>query len=902
MIKTERQAMESHPRKISYLKSLAGTLTITFSVLILVALIIASSLQMYFSFKSQQKVLVTNQNLIAKNAANTVENFIDEKFTILETVSKRRDLITLNSGEQRAGLDRLMGLEPAFRQLTLLNPQETEIARVSKTSTPISFRLMNLDKEELLNRVGSKERYIGPVYIDKVTSEPMMIMAVSVTDVFDDYKGILVAETNLKFMWDLMGQIRIGENGHAYVVEKQGYLIAYRDISRVLKRENLSHLKEVNLFVKEKADNRKISTGVSKGILGTYVVTTQVPLKNPDWSVIVELPVMEAYHPIIMTLILSGLAMLLSIIIAVISGVYLSRRLTKPVIELRDAAEKIGKGQLTLAIDISARNEIGDLAASFNKMVIDLQNTTVSKNALIAEINERKQVEKILMESEQKMKAILMASPIGIGLVNIGKLEWANDTLFNIAGYEKEFLLGQDITILCPDEAECMRVEKTLFSGITGSKTGNIETQWKRENGALIDCILGSCPLDSADPSKGQIITVIDVSESKELQSKLIRAQKMEVLGTLAAGVAHDLNNILGGIVSYPELLIMNMTDDNPMKPPLLTIKKAGDRAAAIVQDLLTLARRGVTISEIINLNEIIFDFLESPEYETILSFHPDVKVETDLDETLLNIMGSKVNFSKVIMNLVSNAAEAMPNGGNIKIKTENHYLEQPVSAYELIDKGEYVTLTVSDTGEGISKSDLVKIFEPFYTKKKMGRSGTGLGMTVVWGTVKDHNGYIDIKSEEKKGTTFEIYLPASRKEITDKKSSVPVDAYMAKGESILVVDDVEEQRIILSQILNKLGYKVNAVASGEQAVDYMKGHSVDLLVLDMIMDPGINGLETYKRILELHPDQKAIIASGFSETDHIKETLRLGAGAYLKKPYTFEKIGRAVRDELERQ
>jgi two-component system cell cycle sensor histidine kinase/response regulator CckA len=662
----------------------------------------------------------------------------------------------------------------------------------------------------------------------------------------------------------------------------------------------LSHLKPVEVFIKEKSAFREISPEISKGILDTKVITTQVHLKTPNWAVIVELPIMEAYQPIITTLILSAVVMLLNIIIAIASGVYLSRRLTKPIIELRDATEKIGKGQLSLTIDIHSNNEIGDLAASFNKMVKDLENTTVSKNALVKEVNERKQVEQILMESEQKMKAILMASPIGIGLVNNGKLEWSNETLFSMAGYEKEFLLGQNISILYPNDKEYSRVEKELFLGITGSSTGNIETQWIREDRTLLDCILGFCPLDSTDPSKGQIITVIDISESKRLQSKLLRAQKMEVLGTLAAGVAHDLNNILGAIVSFPELLLMEMSENNPQRDSLLTIKKAGDRAAAIVQDLLTLARRGVAINEVVNLNNIISEFIKSPEYLKILSFHPNITVDINLDVSLLNTMGLTFNLSKVLMNLVSNAAESMIDRGSIIISTQNQYLDRPVSGYETIDEGEYVTLTVSDTGTGISKTDLVKIFEPFYTKKKMGRSGTGLGMTVVWGVVKDLNGFIDIQSEESIGTILTLYFPATRKEIIEKKSSLPVDVYKAKGESILVVDDVEEQRILLSRILTKLDYKVAIVSSGEEAVNYMQNNSADLLVLDMIMDPGIDGLETYKRILKLYPNQKAIITTGFSETELVKETLRLGAGAYIQKPYGIEKIGRAIRGELD--
>jgi CheY-like chemotaxis protein len=242
-----------------------------------------------------------------------------------------------------------------------------------------------------------------------------------------------------------------------------------------------------------------------------------------------------------------------------------------------------------------------------------------------------------------------------------------------------------------------------------------------------------------------------------------------------------------------------------------------------------------------------------------------------------------------------------MPYGGEIFISTENRYIDSPIRGYDHIEEGDYVILTVSDTGVGISKKDRERIFEPFYTKKVMGRSGTGLGMAVVWGTVKDHKGYIDVKSTEGKGTTFTLYFPVTRKELAKEKPGLSIEDYMAKGESVLVVDDVEEQRELASRMLKRLRYSVTSVSSGEEAVDYMKDNSADLVMLDMIMDPGIDGLETYKRIIEFHPEQKAIIVSGFSETRKVKKAQRLGAGAYVKKPYLLEKIGLAVRDELDK-
>ncbi|HUU41607.1 MAG TPA: ATP-binding protein, partial [Desulfatiglandales bacterium] len=293
--------------------------------------------------------------------------------------------------------------------------------------------------------------------------------------------------------------------------------------------------------------------------------------------------------------------------------------------------------------------------------------------------------------------------------------------------------------------------------------------------------------------------------------------------------------------------------------------------------------------------------YLKTPEYEKLRSLYPNVRVKKDLDKNLLNILGSPVHLSKSIMNLVSNAAEAMSDGGTIFISTENRYIDKPIRSYDNVKEGDYAVLTVSDTGVGISTEDMEKIFEPFYTKKKMGRSGTGLGMSVVWGTIKDHRGYIDVQSMEGKGTTFTLYFPTSRKKTARDNSLASIEDYTGKGEAILVVDDVEEQREIASQMLKKLGYSVTSVSSGEEAVDYMKNNSADLLILDMIMDPGIDGLDTYKKILEMHPNQKAIIASGFSETERVKKAQRLGAGAYIKKPYIFEKIGSAIRDELDK-
>ena len=386
--------------------------------------------------------------------------------------------------------------------------------------------------------------------------------------------------------------------------------------------------------------------------------------------------------------------------------------------------------------------------------------------------------------------------------------------------------------------------------------------------------------------------------EQEHLTSRLRRAEKMEALGTLAGGVAHDLNNILSGIVSYPELLLLQLPEDSKLRKPVKTILNSGKRAAAIVQDLLTMARRGVATTEVINLNRIVEDYLKSPEYQELISHHNHVRIETRLEPGLCNILGSPVHLSKTLMNLVSNAIEAIPKAGQVSLLTENCYIDRPIKGYDVVNEGDYVALTVKDTGIGILPEDFNRIFEPFYTKKKMGRSGTGLGMAVVWGTVKDHQGYIDFDSQKDKGSRFTIYFPVTRKHTEDSRPK-SMETYMGRGESILVVDDVKEQREIASAILTTLGYVVNTAESGEEAINYLRKNKVDLMLLDMIMDPGIDGLDTYKQIVGFRPGQRTIIASGFSETERIRRVLDLGASKYLKKPYTIEKIGTAVHAVL---
>ena len=537
--------------------------------------------------------------------------------------------------------------------------------------------------------------------------------------------------------------------------------------------------------------------------------------------------------------------------------------------------------------------------------------------SFVMDITARKKMEEELLESQRRLGDIIDFLPDATLVIDReGRVIAWNRAMEAMTGIRQEQMLGKgDRAYSIPFYGD----RRPILIDLALSPDPEREKQYTsfRRQG---DTIFGEAYTANLPPgnihlsatasvlrdSRGDIIAAIecvrDNTERKRMEERLGRAEKMEALGTLAGGVAHDLNNVLGVLVGYSELLAEKLPLGSQMRRYADNILQSGVKGAAIIQDLLTLARRGVAVSEVVDLNRIVRDYLQTPEFEKLMSDHGQVACRQELAGDLLYIKGSPVHLAKTVMNLVSNAMEAIPGRGMMAIRTENRYLDQPISGYDDVKEGDYVVLTVSDTGKGIAARDIDKIFEPFYSKKVMGRSGTGLGLAVVWGTVKDHNGYIDVKSDEGLGTTFTLYFPVTREEPAEPETAVAVSTYAGRGESILVVDDVREQRELAASMLGRLGYRVETVSGGEEAVSYLRDKTADLIILDMIMEPGIDGLETYRRIRDFNPRQKAIIVSGFSETDRVREAQELGAGTFVRKPYIMGKIGMAVRQELDRE
>ena len=525
------------------------------------------------------------------------------------------------------------------------------------------------------------------------------------------------------------------------------------------------------------------------------------------------------------------------------------------------------------------------------------------------QIFERKKAEKKFRESDRRIRSWLEHSPVCTKILDhdfhLQYMSSAGINFLKIKDITKFY--GKKFPLLCYPEPTRTDIAENLEKIRETGEVIVMETPVFDEAGNTLWFQSTFAPIADEEGRCDYIIVVsVDMTDRKRaeetqtnLEKRLRQSQTIEAIGLTAGGVAHDLNNILSGTIGYPELILKTLPEDSDLRESIIAIKNSGYRAAAVVADLLTLTRGVASARENHDLHAIIKEQLHSPECKKLRASPSKVKFEYQLDAEESYISCSPVHIKKCLLNLIINAAEAFTHSGTISITTSNRSFDQQAAAKHSLKAGGYVILNVKDNGPGISENDLAHIFEPFYTKKKMGKSGTGLGLMVVFNTVEEHGGRISVQSTDD-GTCFQIYLPLA----VDKRE-VPIASNRKKAitgqkEHILVVDDDPQLLDLANKMLTILGYKVDTVLSGEQAVNFVNEQSVDLIVLDMLMEPGMNGYQTYKEIIKLYPDQKAIIASGFSVSDDVEAAMKLGVGGFIKKPYSIEQVGLAIKGVLD--
>jgi PAS domain S-box-containing protein len=511
----------------------------------------------------------------------------------------------------------------------------------------------------------------------------------------------------------------------------------------------------------------------------------------------------------------------------------------------------------------------------------------------VKDITARKIAEDSLIESEKHYQELFDSVIEGIAVIDENEIiRFVNPALVNIFGENSEnAMLGKNFFDHFPEDQK--KLIAKLSEKSKAGKTSQYESEILTADGKTKHLFVSITPrFDANRKFSGAFCTVLDITDNKRLRELESRAERLETAATIAGQVAHDFNNLLAPLMAYPEFIRDELPGGNPALEFIDDIENAAKKISEINQDLLTMGRRVHYNQQVIDLNKIVLQAARDME-----STQDGFRIETDLEENLMKIKGGASQIHRALTNLLTNARDAMHKKDKALIKTENYYSDDSMIALSKVPKGEYVKLTISDSGTGIHPDIIEKIFDPFFSTKTADRKrGTGLGLSVVEAVVKDHRGHIDINSKVGDGTSFFIYFPITREE-----SPQPIPEELGGGnESILIIDDDEVQRNVTSRLLKNLGYDIYTVESGERAIEFLKEKQFDLLILDMVMPDGIDGTETYRQILKINPNQKAIIVSGFSMSDRVREAQRLGAGEFVPKPITRKKIALAVRNELD--
>ncbi len=511
------------------------------------------------------------------------------------------------------------------------------------------------------------------------------------------------------------------------------------------------------------------------------------------------------------------------------------------------------------------------------------------------DVTDQRQAEKSLRQWNDRYQEMIDTVIEGIGYADERRvLQFCNQAFATILeAASPDDLIGRCLVDFLPErEKEIMlKHSKRLRQGEVVRRELDICTCKGTEKTVEISA---AARYNESGDFAGSFLAMSDITETRRLRELQSRAERLETAGTIAGQVAHDFNNLLAPMLAYPDFIREDLPADHPAIQYLDQIEKAAETIADINQDLLAMGRRGHYNKEVLNLNAIVRQVCSD-----VTDLPDAVSFNLDLAPELMSIYGGGAQIHRVISNLLHNAVDALQGAGEVTVRTENYYVDEETLVYGQVPKGEYVKLTVTDNGCGIPEDIVQKIFDPFFTSKSTSKQrGSGLGLSVVDAVIKDHDAFIDLETRTGEGTSFFVYFPVARQED-------PVDvseSYVGGGEKILIVDDDPMQREVSSRLLERLGYIVTTADSGEAAVETIRHAPHDLVILDMIMPGGIDGAETFRRIREIHPDQKAVIASGYAESERVAHAQKMGVGTYVKKPFGGKTIAAVIRAELNRR
>ncbi len=523
------------------------------------------------------------------------------------------------------------------------------------------------------------------------------------------------------------------------------------------------------------------------------------------------------------------------------------------------------------------------------------------------EIDKREKIEAALRKSQEKNKqlyeeanhakevyrSLLHSSADAIVIYDLeGTVEYISPVFTEIFGWTLEELKGKQIPFIPEFEREStMAIIKDLVE--KGTPCHNFETKRYTKDGRLLEVSISASRYDDHQGKPaGTLVILRDVSEKKKFEAKLQYMERMEAIGTLAGGIAHDFNNLMMGMQGNISLILYDADLSHPYHERLKNIEKLIQSGSELTRQLLGYARKGKYEVKPISLNQII-----TYNSETFGRTRKNITIHREFAEDLLAIEADESQIGQVLINLYINAADAMPDGGELILKTMNVTHQKMKNKRYDPKPGRYVLLQVTDNGTGMDEKTMEHIFEPFFTTKEMG-GGSGLGLASVYGIIKGHGGYIEVDSEKGLGTTFSIYLPASDQSV--QKTLEPYEKIIKGDKTVLLVDDEEVVIDVAGQLLKKLGYHVLEARSGKEAIQLFLEwcEKIDIVILDMIM-PDIGGGEVYDRIKEIDPQVKVLLSSGYSIDGQATDILERGCNSFIQKPFNMTVLSKKIREVL---
>ena len=861
-------------RPLNYRKGLRMRLIAAFIGIGILPFLVAGIYLSWQSFVVQRNQITGQQSAITRLASQSISGYLHEQVHLVEAYARANFGTRLERGSLRAKLREFLTVSRdekhgyIFSAAYLINANGKELSHISRTRIMTEDNLLDLSNaDEFTVPFYAKINYFSSVYIDALSGEPLMKVAYPIIDKKTaKVTGVFVAEMKFKPIWNVIAQLSIGEYANASLVDHNGFILAHKNPSVVLRNIKLPLWNEVGVISKS-SDRQVIQT------------VDEVQYGGPPLYMVIEVPVERAYMHLYKEFAVTVVFFAVALLGAVAVGFFVLRQIIVPIEEMSVTALEIAQGDYSKKAKHTNDDELGDFASAFNTMTGNLVGA-------IRRIENEKEFIQSAIEALAHPFVVIDVKDHSVVLQNGAAKKYRVD------GKDSCYAMIHGLEEPCNGD----NIQGPISAVIETKAPVTIERICGEEIGKTRCYEVNAYPLLNEKNEVVQVIQyVIDITEKKALEVQLRQAKKLEALGHLAGGVAHDFNNLLTGIIGYAELTLNKLPVDSSLRRGVETILESGERGADLTGQLLTFSRQQALDFKIVSLAGVIDACSKIVRNKS----GDDISLNMIVDGDLWNINADAGQINQLVMNLLVNACDAMPNGGVLTVTASNVVLNDGAgrSDGELL-AGPYVKIIITDTGVGVSPDIRERMFDPFFTTK--GEYGIGLGLAIVYGVVKQHDGSIHIESEVGKGTRFTLLLPATEDATEDEVGME--SAGLAQGDEVVLVVDSDLRILrVIEEVLQEHGYSVYSASSSEEALDKCAelNGEIDLLFTDVAM-PGMNGKELADAIVQQYSSVKVLFMSGDQEQVLVNCKINKERDALVRKPVRVESILSSVRSVLD--